>query len=740
VDRLALSKIIPRGKAAVLSGLAIFAIATGVLLTKIFTAEPVLRAGYNSYVPFVIPGADGRPEGLAVEIVTEAAKRAHIKLRWVPSGDLVDEMLRKGEIDFFPMLTLTPARVAEFHVSQPWWENETALISLEATPILKPNATGGKRIAIRGLPILKTLAESLFPSSPLVIIPQIEVMVDQLCLGRVDAVFLDMRLLQSQLLKGPAACVERPIHVISVPGGSLSQGTVARKAVAAAADRIYEQIAELALVGTLSETASRWSMVSSFQSRHMKDILEAQQHDRLMRYGLMALTLALVLAGLLTLYVRKGHRVADYQAMHDWLTELPNRRCFESQLEQCIAAAQLTETGLGIFYFDLDGFKLINDTLGHGVGDAVLQQLVRRLETAVRSGDTLARMGGDEFILIATGIDSQKSALLVGDKLFAGLRESFVVDGNELLLTASIGISLFPVDGHNGTTLLKQADSAMYEAKRQGKNRQQFYNHAMNIEVRERLELENHLRRALDRGEFSLHYQPEIALHSNEIVRYEALLRWNSAALGMISPAKFIPLAEETGLIVPIGAWVLEEACRHAKYLLDAGSGTGVAVNVSSIQFGHPDFMATVTGALERTGFPPFLLELELTETVIMQDVEDVVSRIAELRSMGVTISIDDFGTGYSSLCYLQKLRVDTLKIDQSFIRNLPFDANALSLMQTLISLAHGLGMTVVVEGVETQLHLDTIRALGSDMAQGYFLGRPAPASRVPIVELKEVV
>jgi diguanylate cyclase (GGDEF)-like protein len=410
------------------------------------------------------------------------------------------------------------------------------------------------------------------------------------------------------------------------------------------------------------------------------------------------------------------------------LTGLPNRRCFETQLGQCIAFANQTGAGLAVFYFDLDGFKLINDTLGHGVGDAVLKLLARRIEAGVRKGDTLARMGGDEFTLIAPGIDSPESARILADKLFACLFESFVVDGHELLLTASLGISMFPADGRDGVTLLQNADAAMYEGKRQGRNRRQFFNPAINVTVRERLELENCLRRALGRGELALHYQPEISLVSGEILRYEALLRWNSPSLGTVPPVKFIPIAEETGLIVPIGTWVLEEACRHAGRLFDSGSAAGVAVNVSSVQFSRPDFIDTVRAALETTGLAPSLLELELTESVVMKGPEDVAEKVAWLRHIGVSISIDDFGTGYSSLSYLQTLRVDNLKIDRSFIGNIPADAHALSLTQALVSLAHGLGMQVVVEGVETWQQLDAVKKMGCDLAQGYFIGRPAPA------------
>ena len=948
---------------------AVTAIALLLYLSHGFEPGPVeLRAGYTSYIPFVIAAPDGKPRGLAVEIVTEAARKAHVRLRWVPTGDGIDDALRTGAIDFFPMATLTPARVEEFHASEPWWDNETALISLESASLQAGSATAGKKIAIRGMPVLKTLAGSLFPRSTLVTIPQIGPMVDELCRGDVDAAFLDVRLLQSQLLKGPAACVGRQLHMVSVPGGSLSQGTLARKDVAETADRIYRQIAELALDGTLSETASRWSMVSSFQNRHMKDLLDARQRAGAMRYGLLALSIALLVTWYQNRRVRAARRVADesrqrfdafmkhtpaitfirdemgrvvyvnealsssfplsplevakqferdevvatelsrcvestrsillesgekrsflclrfpftnsdgrkftgsvalditerkkaeealrfsqfsierspdsilwldseeriiyanesacrnlgyrreelcglpmaeicahydaresaamhekvrtqgslwiecshrardgsffpveaalyylefggkdftccisrditerkraerelcWQAQHDALTGLPNRRCFESRLEECIAVAERTGAGLAIFYFDLDRFKLINDTLGHAVGDTILKRLAQRVECCVRAGDTLARMGGDEFTLIAPGIDAPPAAQLLADKLLACLRDTFTVEGHELQVSASIGISIYPEDGRDSRTLLQNADAAMYEAKRKGTHHPEFFNPAINATVRERLEIENHLRRALERGELALYYQPEIHVNSGAAVRYEALLRWNSPELGEIPPDRFVPIAEETGLIVPIGLWALEEACRHGKSLFDSGLAAGVGVNVSSVQFGRADFTNTVTSVLERTGLPPRLLDLELTETVVMQGIEDVAKKIAWLRGIGVTISIDDFGTGYSSLSYLQTLRIDNLKIDRSFVRDITFDANAHSLTQALVSLAHSLGMKVVVEGVETSQQLEAIRKMGCDMAQGYFVGMPASATPIPEWELE---
>jgi EAL domain-containing protein (putative c-di-GMP-specific phosphodiesterase class I) len=265
-----------------------------------------------------------------------------------------------------------------------------------------------------------------------------------------------------------------------------------------------------------------------------------------------------------------------------------------------------------------------------------------------------------------------------------------------------------------------------------------FFAPEMNAAVRERLDLESHLRRAVERGEFVLHYQPEISLRTNQLLRNEALLRWNHPTLGMIPPLKFIPIAEETGLIVPIGKWVLEEACRQTRKLVDSGVRAGVGVNVSSVQFCRPDFVDMVTGVLRATGLPAYLLELELTESVVMQGLEEIAGKIRQLRILGVSVSIDDFGTGYSSLSYLQKLRIDNLKIDRSFIRDIPMDPDALALTKALVSLAHSLGMKVVIEGIETRQQLEAVRAIGCDIGQGYLLGRPAPMAIIPEFALAE--
>jgi diguanylate cyclase (GGDEF)-like protein/PAS domain S-box-containing protein len=419
-------------------------------------------------------------------------------------------------------------------------------------------------------------------------------------------------------------------------------------------------------------------------------------------------------------------------ALHDELTGLPNRRAFETILDRAIQSVpEVSPQGgepvgaLAVCFVDLDGFKLINDTLGHSLGDAFLQQVAGRLRSHLAEGETLARMGGDEFALIVPGPICGQQATARGERLLECLSQTVHIEGHELVVTSSTGISLFPFDGVDGSMLLRNADAAMYEAKRQGKNRIRLFHQDMNAAVRERLALENHLRRALERRELSVEYQPEISLRTNEILRYEALLRWDHPSLGRIEPAKFIPVAEETGLIVEIGEWVLDQACSQARRWMELGLKTGIAVNVSNLQFHRPDFEDMVAKVLDRTGLPARRLDIELTETVAVQGIEEAVARIGRLRAKGLTVSIDDFGTGYSSLNYLLRLQADHIKIDRSFVSKVPADPAAVSMTRGLVSLAHRLGMNVAIEGVETEEQLDAIRTMGCDVAQGFLLGRP---------------
>jgi diguanylate cyclase len=420
-----------------------------------------------------------------------------------------------------------------------------------------------------------------------------------------------------------------------------------------------------------------------------------------------------------------------HHANHDALTGLPNRRLFADRLAQAIALARRRGEKLALLYIDLDGFKLINDSLGHALGDLLLCEAVKRIKDRLRQCDTLARMGGDEFTLIATDLTEPDAAQALATRLRDALLAPFRIDGNQLFITASVGGAIYPMDGRDPTDLLRNADAAMYEAKRKGKNRALFFTPEIGQAANDRLELETHLRNALENDELILHYQPEFELATRRLVRFEALLRWSHPTRGLVPPSTFIPIAEESGLILPIGNWVIAEACRTAKKWYEAGClGVPVAVNVSAQQFCLPDFIDTVAGILHRTGLAPGLLELELTETAIVRDLEDIAPKIGRLRELGIPVSIDDFGSGYSSFSYLEKLPVSSVKIDRSFVHCLESAPKARSVLKGMVALAHSIGLNVVVEGVETAEQLEALFESQADDVQGFLLGRPAPVEK----------
>jgi diguanylate cyclase (GGDEF)-like protein/PAS domain S-box-containing protein len=415
-----------------------------------------------------------------------------------------------------------------------------------------------------------------------------------------------------------------------------------------------------------------------------------------------------------------------HRAMHDHLTGLPNRLLLAEGLAQSIAGAELRASGTAVIFVDLDRFKFVNDTLGHEAGDALLQQVAQRLSGCIRQGDMLARMGGDEFMVVVNGVTGDQVAISVGDRLRDSLREPFFVDHHELVITASMGISIYPRDGKDVSALRRNADAAMYEAKQAGKDRVRFYKPALGAAFQARLEMETDLRHALDHDQLRLYYQPMFLAAGNRLTAYEALARWQHPTLGFVPPNQFIPLAEETGLIIRLGDWVLREACRQCRWWQDHGkSMVRVAVNVSSLQFAHDDFVDTVLGVLRETGLPGELLDLELTESIVMRDIDSVIQKMAKLRGYGVRISVDDFGTGYSSLGYLSKLPVDILKIDRCFIADIGENDTAVRLIQGMISLGHSIGKRVIVEGIETTAQLEILRDLHCDEVQGFLLGAP---------------
>lgn len=419
----------------------------------------------------------------------------------------------------------------------------------------------------------------------------------------------------------------------------------------------------------------------------------------------------------------------DHLAYHDALTDLPNRTLFEDRLTQALTMARRDGRTLGILFLSLDQFKKVNDTLGHALGRQLLQMVAERLNNGVPASETVARFEGDEFALLLSQISDTGDVVAIIHQINEALKLPFDLDGHELFITVSTGISLFPDDGADEHSLLKNAGAALRRAREQGGNSYQFYTADMNAKALHRLTLENNLQRALEREEFEVYYQPQLKINTKEIVGMEALIRWHHPELGLVSPAEFIPLAEDSGLIVPIGEWVLRTSCIQTKSWQDEGlSRLTVAVNLSARQFQQENLSEAVIRVLQDTGLNSHDLELELTESSIMKNPAAVASTLGELKAMGIKISIDDFGTGYSSLGYLKRLPIDVLKIDQSFVRDLTTDPDDAAVVMAIITLAHNLGLGVIAEGVETEEQLGLLRLLKCDGGQGYLFGRPMPA------------
>jgi diguanylate cyclase (GGDEF)-like protein/PAS domain S-box-containing protein len=421
-----------------------------------------------------------------------------------------------------------------------------------------------------------------------------------------------------------------------------------------------------------------------------------------------------------------------YLAYHDTLTELPNRTLFEDRLRQALTQAQRSRRRLAVLFLALDRFKKFNDTLGHAMGDRLLRDVAQRLVSCVREGDTVARFGSDEFSLLLTQINGAEDAAGTARNIQELLKTPFRLDGHELYVTASIGIGLSPDDGDEAQLLLKNTGAALYRAKRQGGNNYQFYTADMNARAMMRLSLETNLRNALDRAEFAVYYQPQVSIDTGKIVGLEALMRWCHPTLGLVSPAEFIPLAEDTGLIVPLGEWVLRCACAQSKTWQEGGlAPLRVAVNLSPRQFRQTDLVKMVRSVLDETRLDPHYLELELTEGSIMENAEYAIATLHQLKEMGVTISIDDFGSGYSSLSHLKRFPLDMLKIDQSFVRDTTIDPNDAAIVMAIITLAHSLKLKVIAEGVENEDQLRFLRLLRCDEIQGYLFSKPVPAEEM---------
>jgi diguanylate cyclase (GGDEF)-like protein len=427
--------------------------------------------------------------------------------------------------------------------------------------------------------------------------------------------------------------------------------------------------------------------------------------------------------------LREANAELQHLALHDNLTKLPNRMLLQDRIQQAVEECRRNHTQCAVLFVDLDRFKTVNDSLGHFVGDDLLRAVAERLRSAVRLEDTVSRLGGDEFVVLLRQVSQPDDAVAVARKIVDALAGPVQAGPNELRVTSSIGVSVFPTHGETAQALITHADVAMYQVKKTGRNNVLVFSPEMSASFPRRLNLENDLRKALDAGELALHYQPKVDMASGELSGMEALLRWRHPQRGIVLPGDFIPLAEESGLIVPIGRWVLLEACRQNREWHDKGlAKVPVAVNISGLQFQQKDFVDSVGQALAAARLEPRWLELELTETVVMHNAPEAIVMLDKLRAAGVEISIDDFGTGYSSLSYLKRFRLQKLKIDQSFVHDISWDQDDAAIVRAIVALAHSLRLRVVAEGVERQEQLDFLRSLGNDEYQGFLHSEPLPA------------
>jgi diguanylate cyclase (GGDEF)-like protein len=421
----------------------------------------------------------------------------------------------------------------------------------------------------------------------------------------------------------------------------------------------------------------------------------------------------------------------SHRAQHDALTDLPNRLMLNDRLTQAISLARRNNHQLAVLFLDLDGFKNINDSLGHVIGDKLLQSVALRLSACVRKSDTISRQGGDEFVILLPEVTHAEDAAVSATKIIAEIKKTHNIDEQHLRITVSIGVSTYPNDGEDAETLIKNADTAMYHTKQSGRDNYQFFTPHMSLRAVERQSLEGQLRYALERQELLLHYQPKVNLKSGSITSVEVLVRWQHPEHGLLLPGQFLKIAEDTGMIVEIGQWVIREACRQTRDWLDAGiQAVPVAINISSQEFRNEHFLEGVQVALKTSCLDPRFLELELTETVLMRHVDSTTQVLGQLKAMGVRLAVDDFGIGYSSLSYLTRFPIDTLKLDQSFLHHIAANSNEAIVVRAVISMARSLKLRVVAEGVETPEQLKFLQAHGCEEGQGYYFSRPVVGER----------
>jgi len=523
-------------------------------------------------------------------------------------------------------------------------------------------------------------------------------------------------------LTGLALPIQNEVIDLIVAGRSAEAG----ERVVTQAIPIQNQV--MVSLSQLDAETHRVSTAASNQARAEHDVA---------RWWIYLLSAAALLVGLLVATVvfyfsTRISREREQLATHDTLTGLPNRMLFKDRLEQSLIRAKRHRTLVGVIFIDLDRFKRVNDTLGHASGDQLICEVGRRLRQTVRADDIVARLGGDEFVVVINDVGALTPILQVVEKMLEAVTEPYVLDGREIFSSCSIGVSIYPNDGATSVDLLKHADTAMYHAKNNGRNRFQLYDTAMNAMAEERLQLETDLHHAQERGELVFHYQPQLNLESGRIHAVEALIRWQHPHKGLLAPAAFLSLLEETGGIVSVGRQLLLTACQQTALWHAAGfTDLIVAVNLSGREFWHDTLIANIGDALAQSGLPAHALQLELTEGIFMEDVDSAADRIWALKALGIAVSVDDFGTGYSSLAHLKRFPLDVLKIDRYFVKDLPNAPANEALISSILALCKGLNLGTVAEGIETREQLESLRTLGCPIVQGYFISRPVPAEQI---------
>jgi len=517
---------------------------------------------------------------------------------------------------------------------------------------------------------------------------------------------------------------------IPLQQGFLEQVDAGRAAEAEGLLRAEVMPLQNALLHTLEELAR-------LSQEALRDARQAARADdrRARAWSLMlsALILApgLWLAVQITRHTAQANRLREHLALHDTLTGLPNRQLLCDRMEQAMAHARRTHTRLGVMFVDLDHFKLVNDSLGHAAGDELIRTVAARLRAAVRAEDTVARVGGDEFVVLAGEAKEVAALVQVAEQIITALRASIPIAGREIFVGCSVGLSVYPGDAEQAPELLRCADLAMYHAKQRGRSCLSLYDPEMNGQAMQRMELETALRHAFERDEFALHYQPQLDWVSGEVKGVEALVRWQHPEKGVIPPGDFLPLAEQSDLILHIGRRLLLEACRHCQEWNRLGHDLKVAFNVSGREFWHGDLVGTLRSALESTGLPAHYLQVELTEGILMHNVELATERIRAIKALGVKVAVDDFGTGHSSLAHLKRFPIDVLKVDRYFVKDIEHQATDRAIVRAILALADSLGLEVVAEGVESEAQITLLRELGCTLFQGYHVSRPLSANQL---------